>query len=69
MTRTDDALGMGFASHALVAGLLQALKQKGLLSQADIDALFDNSLTVLETAVPDEHVVRSARLILGRLLA
>jgi hypothetical protein len=65
----EDALGLGLANYTLVVGLGRLLKSKGLLSQDELDGVVHDSLTVLETAVPDRDAVRSARLILEQMLA
>jgi hypothetical protein len=56
------------ANYTLVVGLGRLLKGKGLLTQAELDGVVHDSLTVLETAVPDRDAVRSARLILEQML-
>jgi hypothetical protein len=64
----EDALGLALANYTLVVGLGRLLKGKGLLTQAELDGVVHDSLTVLETAVPDRDAVRSARLILEQML-
>ena len=65
----DDALGLALANHTLVVGLSRLMASKGLLSQEELDGVVNDSLTVLETAVPDRDAVRSARVILEQMLA
>jgi hypothetical protein len=64
----EDALGLALANHTLVIGLGRLMRSKGLLSQEEMDGLVHDSLTVLETAVPDQDSVRSARIILEQML-
>ena len=65
----EDALGLALANYTLVVGLGRLLKGKGLLTQEELDGVVHDSLTVLETAVPDQDAVRSARVILEQMLA
>ncbi|MGZ3273484.1 MAG: hypothetical protein ACXU82_01505 [Caulobacteraceae bacterium] len=65
----DDGLGLALANHTLVVGLGRLLRAKGLLTQAELDGVVHDSLTVLETAVPDRDAVRAARVVLEQMLA
>jgi hypothetical protein len=65
----EDTLGLGLANHTLVIGLARLMRAKGLLTQEELDGAVNDSLTVLETAVPDRDAVRSARVILEQMLA
>ena len=64
----EEALGLALANHTLVVGLGRLLASKGLLSQEELDGMVNDSLTVLETAVPDQDAVRCARVILEQML-
>jgi hypothetical protein len=64
----EDALGLALANHTLVVSLARTMAAKGLLTQAELDGAVNDSLTVLETAVPDRDAVRTARVILEQLL-
>lgn len=64
----EEALGLGLATHTMVLSLARVMIAKGLLTQEDLDSVAHESLTVLETAVPDRDAVRSARLILEHML-
>ena len=65
----EDGLGLALANHTLVIGLSRLLKAKGLLTQQELDGVVHDSLTVLETAVPDRDSVRAARVVLEHMLA
>ena len=65
----EEALGLALANHTLVVSLSRLLTSKGLLSQDELDGVINDSLTVLETAVPDQDAVRCARVILEQMLA
>ncbi len=64
----EEALGLALANHTLVVSLARTMAAKGLLTQAELDGAVNDSLTVLETAVPDREAVRMARLILEQML-
>jgi hypothetical protein len=64
----EEALGLALANHTLVVGLGRLMASKGLLSEDELDAVINDSLTVLETAVPDRDAVRCARVILEQML-
>ena len=64
----EEALGLALANHTLVVGLGRLLASKGLLSEEELDGVINDSLTVLETAVPDRDAVRCARVILEQML-
>lgn len=64
----EDTLGLALANHTLVVGLGRLMASKGLLSQEELDGVVHDSLTVLETAVPDRDAVRYARVILEQML-
>ena len=64
----EEALGLALANHTLVVGLGRLLATKGLLSEEELDGVVNDSLTVLETAVPDRDAVRCARVILEQML-
>ena len=66
--RNEEALGLALANHTLVVGLGRLMAAKGLLSQEELDGVVNDSLTVLETAVPDRDAVRCARVILEQML-
>jgi len=66
----DDAIspeaeraGMLAALHAVTVGLLSTLKRKGVLTQQEIDQLFEAGLVTFERGEQDE-VRRAARLTL-----
>ena len=65
----EEALGLALANHTLIISLSRLLASKGLLTQEEMDGAVNDSLTVLETAVPDQDSVRTARLILEHMLA
>ena len=64
----EEALGLALANHTLVIGLGRLLASKGILTQEELDGVVNDSLTVLETAVPDRDAVRTARVILEQML-
>jgi hypothetical protein len=64
----EEALGLALANHTLVVGLGRLLASKGVLSEDELDGVINDSLTVLETAVPDRDAVRCARVILEQML-
>ncbi len=64
----EEALGLALANHTVIVGLSRLLASKGLLSQEEMDGVVHDSLTVLETAVPDRDAVRTARVILEQML-
>ena len=64
----EEALGLALANHTLVVGLGRLMTSKGLLSEEELDGVINDSLTVLETAVPDRDAVRCARVILEQML-
>jgi hypothetical protein len=64
----EEALGLALANHTLVVSLARTMAAKGLLTQEELDGAVNDSLTVLETAVPDRDAVRTARLILEQML-
>jgi hypothetical protein len=64
----EEALGLALANHTLVVSLGRLMASKGLLTQAELDGVVNDSLTVLETAVPDRDAVRCARVILEQML-
>jgi hypothetical protein len=64
----EEALGLALANHTLVISLSRLLASKGLLTQEEMDDAVNESLTVLETAVPDRDAVRTARVILEQML-
>jgi hypothetical protein len=64
----EEALGLALANHTLVISLARLMASKGLLSQEELDGAVNESLTVLETAVPDRDSVRTARLVLEQML-
>ncbi|HEY4031641.1 MAG TPA: hypothetical protein VGM25_14960 [Caulobacteraceae bacterium] len=64
----EEALGLALANHTLVVALARTMAMKGLLTQDELDGAVNDSLTVLETAVPDRDAVRTARLILEQML-
>jgi hypothetical protein len=64
----DDAFGLALANHTLVISLARLMRAKGLLTQEELDGAVNDSLTVLETAVPDRDAVRTARVILEQML-
>jgi hypothetical protein len=64
----EEALGLALANHTLVVSLGRLLASKGLLTQEELDGAVNDSLTVLETAVPDRDAVRCARVILEQML-
>jgi hypothetical protein len=64
----EEALGLALANHTLVVGLGRLLASKGVLTQDELDGVINDSLTVLETAVPDRDAVRCARVILEQML-
>jgi hypothetical protein len=64
----EEALGLALANHTLVVSLGRLMASKGLLTQEELDGAVHDSLTVLETAVPDRDAVRCARVILEQLL-
>jgi hypothetical protein len=64
----EEALGLALANHTLVVGLGRLMASKGLLSEEELDGVINDSLTVLETAVPDRDAVRCARVILEQML-
>lgn len=49
-----ERAGLLMATQALLVGLLSTLKRKGVLSQQDIDQLFDAGLMTFERGEPDE---------------
>ena len=49
-----ERAGMAAATQALLVGLLSTLKRKGLLSQQDLDQLFEAGLLTFERGEPDE---------------
>jgi hypothetical protein len=64
----EEALGLALANHTLVVGLGRLMASKGLLTEEELDAVINDSLTVLETSVPDRDAVRCARVILEQML-
>ena len=64
----EEALGLALANHTLTVALARTLALKGILTQDELDGAVNDSLTVLETAVPDRDAVRTARLILEQML-
>lgn len=64
----EEALGLALANHILVVGLGRLMASKDLLSEEELDGVINDSLTVLETAVPDRDAVRCARVILEQML-
>lgn len=64
----EEALGLALANHTLVVSLGRLLASKGLLTQEELDGAINDSLTVLETAVPDRDAVRCARVILEQMM-
>ncbi len=64
----EEALGLALANHTVVVGLGRLLASKGILTQEELDGVVNDSLTVLETAVPDRDAVRTARVILEQML-
>jgi hypothetical protein len=64
----EETLGLALANHTLVVGLGRLMASKGLLTEDELDAVINDSLTVLETAVPDRDAVRCARVILEQML-
>jgi len=64
----DEAFGLALANHTLVISLARMMRAKGLLTQEELDGAVNDSLTVLETAVPDRDAVRCARVILEQML-
>ena len=66
-----ERAGLLAATQALMVGLLSTLKRKGVLSQQDLDQLFEAGLITFERGEPDETRA-AARLtleILARSLA
>jgi hypothetical protein len=64
----EEALGLALANHTLTVAMGRLLASKGLLTQEELDGVVHDSLTVLETAVPDRDAVRCARVILEQML-
>ena len=64
----EEALGLALANHTLVVAMGRLLASKGVLSQDELDGVVNDSLTVLETAVPDRDATRCARMILEQML-
>ncbi len=54
ISQDAERAGLLAATQALMVGLLSTLKRKGLLSQQDIDQLFDAGLMTFERGEPDE---------------
>jgi hypothetical protein len=49
-----ERAGLLAATQALMIGLLSTLKRKGVLSQQDLDQLFEAGLMTFERGEPDE---------------
>lgn len=64
----EEALGLALANHTMVVSLARLMASKGLLTREELDGAVHDSLTVLETAVPDRDAVRTARVILEQML-
>lgn len=54
MASDAERAGLLAATQALMVGLLSTLKRKGVLSQQDIDQLFDAGLMTFERGEQDE---------------
>jgi hypothetical protein len=49
-----ERAGLLAATQALMVGLLSTLRRKGVLTQQDLDQLFEAGLLTFETGEPDE---------------
>jgi hypothetical protein len=54
ISQDAERAGLLAATQALMVGLISTLKRKGLLSQQDIDQLFDAGLMTFETGEQTE---------------
>lgn len=54
MASDAERAGLLAATQALMVGLLSTLKRKGVLTQQDIDQLFDAGLMTFERGEQDE---------------
>ena len=62
-----EARGVAIVGQGLAFALMTRLKAKGVLSQGDVDAIFEGCLTSLEGAQlesPDDQSIQAARVIL-----
>jgi hypothetical protein len=62
-----ERAGMVAATNALLVGLLSTLKRKGVLTQGDLDQLFEAGLLTFERGEQDE--TRSAARLTLEILA
>lgn len=61
-----DALhAVGLAHTLMLSALMSVLREKGLLSQAELNTVFDSAITGAETAsgISPEHAMRVRRLL------
>ena len=49
-----ERAGLLAATQALLVGLLSTLRRKGVLTQQDLDQLFEAGLLTFETGEPDQ---------------
>ena len=49
-----ERAGLLAATQALMVGLLSTLRRKGVLTQQDLDQLFEAGLLTFETGEPDD---------------
>jgi hypothetical protein len=65
-----EARGVALVGQGLAFALMTRLRAKGLLTQADVDAIFEGCLTSLEGAQldsPDDESLKAARVILDAM--
>jgi hypothetical protein len=54
MSSEAERAGLLSATQALMVGLLSTLRRKGVLTQQDLDHLFEAGLLTFETGEPDD---------------
>ena len=54
MSSEAERAGLLAATQALMVGLLSTLRRKGVLTQQDLDHLFEAGLLTFETGEPDD---------------
>jgi hypothetical protein len=63
----EDTLGAALAGQLTVFSLIGHLKAKGILSKAETIAIYEHTLTALESYPRDDPAVRVARKLLDQM--
>ena len=68
-TPDDETRGLAFASYSLMNALLSVLEKTAVLTEHDVQEVFDRTLTALEHRPQDNAIDIARRLVEGAVIA